>query len=73
MENQHNDSMSTCGDLIDSGDKDGMFLNQIINRGQTMVFSARSTTEVTISDLEITIFTKKEETMTGQVKRQATA
>jgi hypothetical protein len=67
--------MSTCGDLIDSGNKDGAFLNQIINRGQNIVFSARSTTAVTISDLEIATFAKKkeEETMTEQVKRQANA
>jgi hypothetical protein len=35
-----------------------------------MVFSVRSTTEVTIGHLEIAIIAKKEETATGQVKRK---
>jgi hypothetical protein len=34
-----------------------------------MVFSVWSTTEVTVSHLEITIIIKKEEIATGQVKR----
>jgi hypothetical protein len=38
-----------------------------------MVFSVRSTTEATIGNLEIAITTKKEETTTGQVKRQGYA
>jgi hypothetical protein len=67
----HDDRMSTCGDLIDSADKDGTFLNWIIcSRRQNMVFSALSTTEVKLSHLEIAITTKKEETVTGQVKWQ---
>jgi hypothetical protein len=35
-----------------------------------MTFSVRSATEVTIWHLEITVITKKEETVTGKVKRQ---
>jgi hypothetical protein len=38
-----------------------------------MVFSVQSATEATIGHLEITIITKGEETMTGQVKRQGNA
>jgi hypothetical protein len=38
-----------------------------------MAFSVQSATEVTISHLEITIIIKKEETVTGQVKRQGNA
>jgi hypothetical protein len=38
-----------------------------------MVFSVRCATEATIGRLEITIITKKEETVTGQVKRQGNA
>jgi uncharacterized protein YoaH (UPF0181 family) len=30
MQDQHDDRMMICGDLINSADKDGMFLNQII-------------------------------------------
>jgi hypothetical protein len=64
--------MSTCGDLIDSADKDRKFLNQIIPGDITCFFYVQSTTEVTINHLKI-IITKKEETMTGQVKRQGSA
>jgi hypothetical protein len=42
-----------------SGNKDGTFLNQIINNGQNMAFSAWSTTAVTIGDLEIATSTKE--------------
>jgi hypothetical protein len=35
MEDQHDDGMSICGDLIDSADKDGTFLNQIITGNET--------------------------------------
>jgi hypothetical protein len=38
-----------------------------------MVFSEQSTNEVTIGHLEITIIAKKEETATGQIKRQGSA
>jgi hypothetical protein len=38
-----------------------------------MVFSVQSATEATFSHLKITIITKEEETMTGQVKRQDNA
>jgi hypothetical protein len=38
-----------------------------------MVFSVQSTTDVTISHLEIAINAKKEETATGQVKMQGNA
>jgi hypothetical protein len=35
-----------------------------------MVFSVRSTIEVTIDNLEIAIIAKKDKTVTGQAKRQ---
>jgi hypothetical protein len=35
MQDQCDDRMSICGDLIDSTDKDGMFLNQIITGDET--------------------------------------
>jgi hypothetical protein len=38
-----------------------------------MVFSVRSANEATIGHLEIAIIPKKEETATGQVKRQGNA
>jgi hypothetical protein len=38
-----------------------------------MVFSVRSATEATIGHLEIAIIAKKEETVTGQVKKQGNA
>jgi hypothetical protein len=38
-----------------------------------MVFSLRSATEATIGHLEVAIISKKEETTTGQVKRQSNA
>jgi hypothetical protein len=38
-----------------------------------MIFSVRSATEATVSHLEITIITKKEETATGWVQRQDNA
>jgi hypothetical protein len=38
-----------------------------------MMFSVRSGTEATIAHLEIAITAKKEETMTGQVKKQDNA
>jgi hypothetical protein len=38
-----------------------------------MVFSVHSATEPTIGHLEIAIIAKKEETATGQVKRQGNA
>jgi hypothetical protein len=38
-----------------------------------MKFSVQSTTEATISHLEIAIIAKKAETMSGQVKRQGNA
>jgi hypothetical protein len=38
-----------------------------------MVFSIRSTTEATVGHLEIAIIAKKEETATGQVRRQGNA
>jgi hypothetical protein len=34
MQDQREDRMSICGFLIDSADKDGTFLNRIINRRQ---------------------------------------
>jgi hypothetical protein len=33
-QDQHDDCMSICGDLIDSADKDGTFLNWIITRDE---------------------------------------
>jgi hypothetical protein len=38
-----------------------------------VVFSVRSATEVTVDHLEIAIIAKKEETATGQIKRQGNA
>jgi hypothetical protein len=38
-----------------------------------MVFSVRSATEVAIGHLDSTIIAKKEETITGQVRRQGNA
>jgi hypothetical protein len=38
MQDQCENHMSICGDLIDSADKDGTFLNRIIT-GRNMVFS----------------------------------
>jgi hypothetical protein len=66
MQHRCDDRMSTCGDLINSADKDGTFHN----RRRNMVFSVCSVTEVTSGHLEIAIICKKEEIMTGQVKRQ---
>jgi hypothetical protein len=37
-QNQRYDRMSTCGDLIDSADKDGTFLNRIITGDETRRF-----------------------------------
>jgi leucyl aminopeptidase len=54
--------MSICGDLIDSADKDGTFLNRFVTGD-----------EATISHLEIAITAKKEDTATGQVKGQGNA
>jgi hypothetical protein len=34
-QDQHDDRMSICGDLIDSVDKDGTFLNRIITGDET--------------------------------------
>jgi hypothetical protein len=64
--------MSICSDLIDSAAKDRTFLNRIITVDETW-FSVRSATEVTNDHLEIAIIAKKEETATGQVKRQGNA
>jgi hypothetical protein len=64
--------MSSCGDLINSVDKDGTFLNWIITGDKYGVFCTIQT-DVTISCLEIPIIAKKEETVTGQVKRQGNA
>jgi hypothetical protein len=38
MQNQCDDSMSTCSDLFNSADKVGMFLNQIITEDKTLCF-----------------------------------
>lgn len=37
-QDHHDNRMSICGDLIDSADKDGMFLNQIITGDETLCF-----------------------------------
>jgi hypothetical protein len=37
-QDQHDDRMSICGDLINSPGKDGMFLNQIITGDKTWCF-----------------------------------
>jgi hypothetical protein len=59
--------------ISDSADKDGTFINRIITGEETWVFSVQSTTEAMLDQLEITIIAKKEETATGQVKRQGNA
>jgi hypothetical protein len=38
VQDQRDDRMSICSDLIDSGDKDGTFLNRIITRDETWCF-----------------------------------
>jgi histone-lysine N-methyltransferase SETMAR len=38
MQDQHDDCMSICHDLIDTADKDGMFLNRIITGDETWCF-----------------------------------
>jgi hypothetical protein len=38
MQDQHDDHMSICGDLIDSADKDGTFLNWIVTGDETWCF-----------------------------------
>jgi hypothetical protein len=38
MQDQCDDRMSTCGDLINSADKDGTFLNRIITGDETWSF-----------------------------------
>jgi hypothetical protein len=38
-----------------------------------MVFSVQFATEATVGHLEIAMISKKEETMTGQVKKQSNA
>jgi hypothetical protein len=35
MQHQHNDHMSTSGDVIDSADKDGMLFNRIKTGDET--------------------------------------
>jgi hypothetical protein len=72
-QDQCDDRMSICRDLIYSADKDGTFLNPNSNRRRNMVFSVRFETEATIGHLEIAITAKKEETATGQIKRQGNA
>jgi hypothetical protein len=37
-QDQHDDHMTICGDLIDSADKDGTFLNRIITGDETWCF-----------------------------------
>jgi hypothetical protein len=38
MQDHHDDHISTCSDLIDSANRDGAFLSQIITRGETWCF-----------------------------------
>jgi hypothetical protein len=38
MEDQRDDRMSACGDLIDIADKDGIFLNQIMTGDEIWCF-----------------------------------
>jgi hypothetical protein len=61
--------MSSCSDLIKSVDKDETFLIWIITGDKYGVFCTIQT-DVIISHLEIPIIAKKEDTATGQVKRQ---
>jgi hypothetical protein len=69
-QDQREDRMSTCGNLIDSADNDGIFLNRIIICN---MFSVRSATEATMDHLQTVIIAKKEETTTGQVKGKGDA
>jgi hypothetical protein len=64
MQDERDDHMNTYGDLIDSADKDGMFLSWIIIGDLTWRF-LYSATEVTINHLEIATITKTEETRIG--------
>jgi hypothetical protein len=60
--------MSICGDLINSAHKNGTFPNRIITGDETWCF-LYDLQQATIGHLEIVIITKKEETVTGQVKK----
>jgi hypothetical protein len=44
MQDQHDDLVGTCGDLINSADKDGMFLNWIITGEEIWCFQKGSAT-----------------------------
>jgi hypothetical protein len=68
-QDQRDNSMSTCGDLIDSVDNSGIFLNRTI-AGHESDVSVRSATAATMGPLEIDTIAKKEESLTRQVKRQ---
>jgi hypothetical protein len=59
-QDQRNYRMSICDDLIDSAEKVGEFLNQIITGEETWGFSIQSTTEAKIDHLKIVIIAKKE-------------
>jgi hypothetical protein len=72
MQDQCEDCMNTRGDLIYNAKKYVTFRNRIITGDETL-FSVRFTTEVKTGHLEITFITKKEETITGKVKRQGNA
>jgi hypothetical protein len=72
-QDQRDDHMIICGDLISSADEDETFLNQIIIGDETWVFSLRSTTEVTNGHLEIVIIATKKKTTTGQVTSKGDA
>jgi hypothetical protein len=66
-QDKRDECMSMSGALIDSADKDGMFLNWIITGDETWCF---------LYDLQLkrqSAITKREEATTGQVKRQGTA
>jgi hypothetical protein len=69
-QDQRDDRMCICSDLIDSADKYGMFLNRIITGDETWCFLVWLATEETVGHLEITIIAKKAETAIRQVKRQ---
>jgi hypothetical protein len=71
-QDQRDDLVSTCCDPIDSADKDGIFLNQIIT-GDNHGVCVWSATEAIVGHLAVTIITKREETTTEQVKRQGNA
>ena len=74
-QDQRDDRMTTCGDVISSADDDPTFLNWIDhNWRRNMVFPVLSATESTIRHLEsASIATTEKKNTTRQVKKQGDA